>query len=122
MRKFLNNVLMLAAAFFAGTATVSVIDYANAVADRPDNSIGGEVLIIPLMLVILYIGWILAKMYFSIIVADKIFNSGYKKGYNKGSEKTECTKGGERNEQYGTDRGNSCRSYEMRYVVRRVRR
>ena len=41
-------------------------------------------LIIPLMLVILYIGWILAKMYFSIIVADKIFNSGYKKGYNKG--------------------------------------
>ena len=82
MRKFLNNVLMLAAAFFAGT--VSVIDYANAVADRPDNSIGGEVLIIPLMLVILYIGWILAKMYFSIIVADKIFNSGYKKGYNKG--------------------------------------
>lgn len=84
MRKFINNVLMLAAAFFAGTATVSVIDYANAVADRPDNSIGGEVLIIPLMLVILYIGWILAKMYFSIIVSDKIFNSGYKKGYNKG--------------------------------------
>lgn len=41
MRKFLNNVLMLAAAFFAGTATVSVIDYANAVADRPDGSIGG---------------------------------------------------------------------------------
>ncbi len=84
MRKFINNVLMLAAAFFAGTATVSVIDYANAVADRPDNSIGGEVLIIPLMLVILYIGWILAKMYFSIIVADKIYNSAYKKGYNKG--------------------------------------
>lgn len=84
MRKFINNVLMLAAAFFAGTSTVSVIEYANAVADRPDNSIGGEVLIIPLMLVILYIGWILAKMYFSIIVADNIFNSGYKKGYNKG--------------------------------------
>ena len=55
MRKFLNNVRMLAAAFLAGTATVSVIDDANAVADRPDNSIGGEVLIIPLMLVILYI-------------------------------------------------------------------
>ena len=84
MRKFINNVLMLAAAFFAGTATVSVIEYANIIADRPDNSIGGEVLIIPLMLVILYIGWILAKMYFSIIVADTIFNSGYKKGYNKG--------------------------------------
>ncbi len=84
MRKFLNNVLMLAAAFFAGTATVSVIDYANAVADRPDGSIGGEILIIPLMLVILYIGWILAKMYFSIIVADKIYSSAYKKGYNKG--------------------------------------
>lgn len=84
MRKFINNVLMLAAAFFAGTATVSVIEYANIIADRPDNSIGGEVLIIPLMLVILYIGWILAKMYFSIIVADEIFNSGYKKGYNKG--------------------------------------
>ena len=63
MRKFINNVLMLAAAFFAGTATVSVIEYANSIADRPDNSIGGEVLIIPLMLVILYIGWILAKMY-----------------------------------------------------------
>lgn len=61
MRKFINNVLMLAAAFFAGTATVSVIEYANSIADRPDNSIGGEVLIIPLMLVILYIGWILAK-------------------------------------------------------------
>lgn len=84
MRKFLNNVLMLAAAFFAGTATVSVIDYADAVVDRPDGSIGGEILIIPLMFVILYIGWILAKMYFSIIVADKIFNSGYKKGYSKG--------------------------------------
>ena len=49
MRKFINNVLMLAAAFFAGTATVSVIDYANAVADRPDNSIGGEVLILSLI-------------------------------------------------------------------------
>ncbi len=84
MRKFINNVLMLAAAFFAGTATVSVIEYANSIADRPDNSIGGEVLIIPLMLVILYIEWILAKMYFSIIVADKIYNSAYKKGYNKG--------------------------------------
>lgn len=84
MRKFINNVLMLAAAFFAGTATVSVIEYANSIADRPDNSIGGEVLIIPLMLVILYIGWILAKMYFNIIVADKIYNSAYKKGYNKG--------------------------------------
>lgn len=84
MRKFINNVLMLAAAFFAGTATVSVIEYANSIADRPDNSIGGEVLIIPLMLVILYIGCILAKMYFSIIVADKIYNSAYKKGYNKG--------------------------------------
>lgn len=84
MRKFINNVLMLAAAFFAGTATVSVIEYANSIADRPDNSIGGEVLIIPLMLVILYIGWILAKMYFCIIVADKIYNSAYKKGYNKG--------------------------------------
>ena len=46
MRKFINNVLMLAAAFFAGTATVSVIEYANSIADRPDNSIGGEVLII----------------------------------------------------------------------------
>ena len=41
MRKFINNVLMLAAAFFAGTATVSVIEYANSIADRPDNSIGG---------------------------------------------------------------------------------
>lgn len=84
MRKFINNVLMLAAAFFAGTATVSVIDYANAVADRPDNSIGGEVLIIPLMLVILYIGWLLAKIYFSTVIADKIYNSAYKKGYSKG--------------------------------------
>ncbi|MFR4023616.1 MAG: hypothetical protein ACLTZI_11985 [[Eubacterium] siraeum] len=43
-------------------------------------------LIIPLMLVILYIGWILAKMYFSIIVADKIFNSGYKKAITKANQ------------------------------------
>ncbi|MFR4024197.1 MAG: hypothetical protein ACLTZI_15370 [[Eubacterium] siraeum] len=86
MRKFLNNVLMLAAAFFAGTATVSVIEYANIIADRPDNSIGGEVLIIPLMLVILYIGWILAKMYFSIIVADKIYNNAYKKAITKANQ------------------------------------
>ena len=55
MRKFINNVLMLAAAFFAGTATVSVIEYANIIADRPDNSIGGEVLIIPLMLSLIHI-------------------------------------------------------------------
>ena len=68
MRKFINIVLMLAAAFFAGTATVNVIEYANVIADRPDGSIGGEVLIIPLMLVILYIGWLLAKIYFSTVI------------------------------------------------------
>ena len=79
MRKFINNVLMLAAAFFAGTATVSVIEYANIIADRPDNSIGGEVLIIPLMLVILYIGWILAKMYFSIIAVSYTHLDVYKR-------------------------------------------
>lgn len=84
MRKFINIVLMLVAAFFAGTATVSVIEYANVIADRPDGSIGGEVLIIPLMLVTLYIGWLLAKIYFSTVIADKIYNSAYKKGYNKG--------------------------------------
>lgn len=84
MRKFINIVLMLVAAFFAGAATISVIDYANIVANRPDGSIGGEVLIIPLMFVLLCIGWLLAKMYFITVISDKIYKSAYKKGYNKG--------------------------------------
>lgn len=84
MRKFINYVMMLAATFFAGTATVSVMDYAKSVTNRPDGAIGGEILILPLMIVLVYIGWLIAKIYFSTVIADKIYNSAYKKGYNKG--------------------------------------
>lgn len=81
MRKFINTMLLLAAAFMAGAMTLSVIQLASDTAQsRIDGKFGGEVLILPLMILLIYIGYLIAKYYFINIVADRVYRKGYKKG------------------------------------------
>lgn len=80
-RRFINTMLLMVVSFLAGALAITVIDISIGVASmRLDGRFGGEVLIIPLIIILLYVGYLIAKTYFFEIVAERIYRKGYKKG------------------------------------------
>ncbi len=79
MRRFINTILAIVTAFIAGIMTLSIVelvtDYAS---KRVEYHIGGEVLILPLMAILLYIGYLIAKFYFYFIASERFYKQGYK--------------------------------------------
>ena len=81
MRRFINTMLAMIAAYVAGIMTISIIDAGLISAGaRTDGHIGGEVLILPLMLLLVYIGYLIAKMYFVNVVSVRVYKKGFLKG------------------------------------------
>ncbi len=88
MKKYLKRIYHIILAFIAGMMMLCVImNVLNITADRIGNC-GGELLLIPLFILIFAIGFDAGRYYFKDLDARKIARRGFEKGYQVGTTKT----------------------------------
>jgi len=88
MKRYVNNAIKFCIVFLTGMMTFGFLQSAYNYSTNRQGSIGGEVLILPLMFCLVAIGWSSGRTYWREKEARTLVRNSFKQGYSIGVLKT----------------------------------
>lgn len=88
MKRYVNNAIKFSIVFLTGMMTFGFLQSAYNYSTNRQGNIGGEVLILPLMVCLVVLGWSSGRTYWKEKEARTLVRNSFKQGYSIGVLKT----------------------------------